>query len=170
MTLRIRPGRRDDAPLLPAIERSAGALFRAIPDLAWIADHDVLDEDDHEDAMAEGWHWVADIDGALAGFLVGARIGDDLHIWELAVDAGHQRKGVGRALVETACSRARADGCASATLTTFRDVAWNEAFYRRLGFATLDDDALDAFLRGVLSQEIEGGLPAERRCAMRRRL
>ena len=169
MNVRIRPGRSEDAAALPAIERAAGALFRTVPELAWIADHDVLDRDDHLEAILrdDGGHWVADVDGALAGFLVGQRDGEGFHIWELAVDIAYQGKGVGRALVTTACDHARGAGCAAVTLTTFRAVPWNEPFYQRMGFVTLTDDALDQRLRDVLAHEIEIGLPGERRCAMR---
>ena len=38
MPFEIRPTRLDDAPRLPAIERSASCLFTTISDLAWIAD------------------------------------------------------------------------------------------------------------------------------------
>ena len=169
MTVHIRPGRIEDAAALPAIERAAGALFRSVPELAWIAEDDVLEWDDHHDAImrAEGDHWVAEVDGVLAGFLVGQRIGADFHIWELAVDTAHQGRGVGRALVTTACNTARDAGCATATLTTFRAVPWNEPFYQRTGFVTLTDDALDDSLREVLDREAANGLPRERRCAMR---
>ncbi len=53
------------------------------------------------------------------------------------------------------------------TLTTFRELAWNERFYRKLGFETLEADALDARLLRTLAKEVACGLPAERRCAMR---
>ena len=53
------------------------------------------------------------------------------------------------------------------TLTTFRDVAWNAPFYQRLGFAVLPREAISPYLAGHLRDEIERGLPADRRCAMR---
>jgi hypothetical protein len=53
------------------------------------------------------------------------------------------------------------------TLTTFRDVIWNEPFYKRLGFRTLRDDEMDERLAELLRQEAERGLPEGSRCAMR---
>jgi hypothetical protein len=52
------------------------------------------------------------------------------------------------------------------TLTTFRDLPWNGPFYARLGFEEVT--ALDAHLRlaGELANEVDDGLPADRRCAM----
>lgn len=46
----------------------------------------------------------------------------------------HGRRGIGGALVGSVCDWARASGIASVTLTTYREIPWNEPFYRRLGF------------------------------------
>jgi hypothetical protein len=52
------------------------------------------------------------------------------------------------------------------TLTTFRRVAWNEAFYARQGFELVQGHQLSDALSRILADEVEHGLPAERRCAM----
>jgi len=56
------------------------------------------------------------------------------------------------------------------TLTTFRDVPWNAPFYRSMGFALIGPGELDPRLAGLLAKEASMGMPAERRCAMRRTL
>ena len=38
----LRPTRIDDVAALPAIERAAGERFRESPDLAWLADGEVI--------------------------------------------------------------------------------------------------------------------------------
>lgn len=52
----------------------------------------------------------------------------------LVVDEQARRSGVGRALVERLCARARELGCARITLTTHVRRSDAHAFYERLGF------------------------------------
>ncbi|CPQ92972.1 acetyltransferase [Bordetella pertussis] len=61
-------------------------------------------------------------------------------------------------------------GLPAITLTTFRDLPWNQPFYARLGFATLQADGLNVRLQAILAREASLGLPAARRCAMRREI
>lgn len=167
MSIAVRRARVEDAELLPEIERSAGQLFRTIPELAWIASDRVMSADDHRSCIADRLEWVADTSAGPVGFLAAEQFGDELHVWELAVHAGQQGRGAGRQLMSAALAHARDAGCAALTLTTFRDVAWNEAFYAKLGFTTLGAEALTPRLAAILAHEAEAGLPPERRCAMR---
>ena len=165
LTIRIRPARPSDAILLPAVEVSAGASFRDIPDLAWIADDEVGAPDFHAPFIEAGTVWVADAEGGeVVGFLSAEHFGPDLHIWEVAVAHEAQKQGVGRRLIDEATRHARKTGLSSLTLTTFQDVAWNAPFYARIGFEAVVPDT-DNRLRGILEQEAERGL--SRRCAMR---
>ena len=168
MTVQIRLAEPADAAFLPAVERSAGEAFRAIPSLAWIADDTVLSEEDHLRFIKGGTTWVS-VSGAdrPVGFLCGEVCGCDLHIWVLAVQADHQKSGRGLALIDTAIDWAKKHGLAGVTLTTFRDVPWNGPFYQRAGFQTLRDDQTGRRLGDLLRGEIEHGLPGDRRCAMR---
>ncbi|WDZ78566.1 GNAT family N-acetyltransferase [Ensifer adhaerens] len=167
MTL-IRPTREDDATLLPEIERSSGALFREVPDLAWIADDDVQSAEAHVDFLRNGLSLVAvDEHDRPLGFLCAASAEGVLHIWQLAVLQESQGRGLGRALMLAAIAHAHAHLFAAVTLTTFRDLKWNDHFYRTLGFATLAGDELDARLVQILANEAAHGLRPERRCAMR---
>ena len=164
----IRPAQPADAPSLPDIERSAGEAFRQIPDLAWIADDTVQSEERHLQLMEGGAAWVAvDATDVPVGFLSGELLDGNLHIWELAVASDHQRRGIGRRLLDRAKHWAAQRNLAAVTLTTFRELPWNEPFYRSQGFATLLPGELTQTLRDVLASEIDAGLPAERRCAMR---
>lgn len=168
MDASIRLTREDDAPVLPDIERSSGEAFRSVADLAWIADDDVQSVDAHLGFVRAGLSWVAvdDLDRPL-GFLC-AEISDGaLHIWQLAVRHEHQGRGLGRALIAAAIAHAFDRSLAEVTLTTFRELAWNERFYRKLGCLTLDEEGLDARLTQILAKEATYGLPTDRRCAMR---
>jgi GNAT superfamily N-acetyltransferase len=163
----IRPAVNTDAPFLPAIERSAGEAFRAIDDLAWIADADDLPVERYAALIAGGATWVAlDDAGAIAGFVCGEVFGDELHIWEMAVRHDRQRAGLGKRLLDTATSWAATQGLHRVTLTTFRTIGWNEPFYRRAGFRTLADEQLSTRLAETLRAEVANGMPGERRCAM----
>lgn len=66
--------------------------------------------------------------------------------------------------------RAAEAGCASVTLTTYRDVPWNAPFYRKLGFRILDEPDLTPALRARLDEEAAEGFSPPGRVAMRRQL
>ncbi len=168
MNVAIVHATRDHAPFLPAIERSAGALFRTIPGLAWIADDSIAQLQDHLEAIDARASWVAiDESGQPVGFLIADTEGSALHIWEVSVHAEAQGHGIGRRLIEAAVAEASSQRHSAVTLTTFREVPWNEPYYHRLGFVTLGPDEIDDKLAAIFADEVRRGLPAERRCAMR---
>jgi GNAT superfamily N-acetyltransferase len=163
----IRPAKFEDAPLLPLIEQSAGALFRSDPDLAWIADDEGQSAQRHAELIADGAAWVAtDSKSAPVAFLNGEEIGGCFHIWEMSVHKDHQRHGLGSQLISHARQYAIEKGYPALTLTTFRGVAWNDAFYHRLGFELVEGEKLSNDLKAILADETKVGLPPERRCAM----
>jgi len=162
----IRLAGAQDAPYLPGVEQSAGALFRSIPELAWVADEPMGGADDFLPAIAARTVWIAeDGEAGLIGELRGEVSGEGLHILELAVASEFQRRGLGRRLLDFAGEAVRARGLRAMTLTTFRHVAWNAPFYARYGFVELRDGELDARLRQTLRDEEARGL--SNRCAMR---
>jgi GNAT superfamily N-acetyltransferase len=86
---------------------------------------------------------VAVLDGVPAGYAAwtthpGPR-GDQGEITLLAVDPGHQQRGVGRALIEAACDAMRAGGCVVAIVATGGDEAHTpaRAAYAATGFTPL---------------------------------
>jgi GNAT superfamily N-acetyltransferase len=100
-------------------------------------------------------------------FLSAEVLSEELHSWEVSVRLERQGAGMGRKLIQQAIEEAKVLGLAEVTLTTFRNVTWNEQFYARLGFKTVDDREAGDRLHQVLHAEIERGFPAESRCAMR---
>jgi GNAT superfamily N-acetyltransferase len=167
MNFIIRRAQSVDATALPAIERSVAELFRCDPSLAWLADAAVPDTEHHLRAIESDAVWVAQsIDGALMGFVSAVEVANELHIQELSVSQHFQGRGAGRKLLLAAIECARDRELHGLTLTTFRDVPWNEAFYQRMGFETLSPAQLGPRLTAVLNNEVAHGLPAERRCAM----
>ena len=171
MIATVRLTRKEDVPLLPAIEHSAGQVFRAFPSLAWIADDTVQTAGEHLQFVQSGTSWVAvDIHDRPLGFLTGQVFDQEFHICQVAVHRAQQGHGYGRALIESAIAWAKAQELAAITLTTFREVPWNAPFYTSLGFETLEQAQLCARLLETLRREVEHGLPEAQRCAMRLKL
>jgi GNAT superfamily N-acetyltransferase len=171
MTCLIRQADTEDLPLLPDIERAAGHLFETIADLAFVAKDNVMSLRDHVAMHKNGVTFVAQAlegpsAGQIVGFICGRHAGKTLHIHEMSVAPANQGRGIGSALMAAILDDAIASRCDLATLTTFRDVPWNEGFYKRLGFVTLEQGQIDARLAGILASEVAAGLPAQRRCAM----
>jgi GNAT superfamily N-acetyltransferase len=171
MNLIVRRAQFSDAAALPAIERSAAELFRCDPSLARLADAAVPDAKHHLRAIESDDVWVAQsADGALIGFVSAVQVDNELHIQELSVSQHFQGRGAGRKLLLAAIECARDRELYGLTLTTFRELPWNEAFYQRMGFETLSPAEINPRVTTVLNDEIAHGLPGERRCAMRFRL
>lgn len=168
--VQITPTRLAQVPLLPEIERSAGKAFLRIPELAWIANDEVMSVAEHQRFVGLGTAWVARVENDCVGFVCAERFGADLHVWELAVQGDAQGQGIGAALMRQVIAAAALLGVGFVTLTTFREVAFNAPFYARMGFEYLElsgADAQSARLREVLEAEAAHGLPAQGRCAMR---
>lgn len=163
----IRLATEEDAAALPDIERSAGAAFLAILGLEWVAGDAVMSGAHHQIYIDDGTVWIALSGSRRIGFVTTARHGDALHIVELSVESGYQGHGVGRRLLETAKTYAADNGLPALTLTTFRELPFNEHFYHKLGYRTLGSQELSQRLADTLQAEIDSGLPGDRRCAMR---
>jgi N-acetylglutamate synthase-like GNAT family acetyltransferase len=171
MTCLIRQADTEEIPLLPEIERESGALFKTIPELAFVADDKVMSVRDHLAILRDGVLFVAQAlegpdAGQIVGFICGHPIGKTLHIHQMAVIPSSGGRGIGSALMAAILDDAVSLRLERATLTTFLDVPWNDGFYRKLGFSTLDNSELDPRLRAILAAESEAGLPVGRRCAM----
>ncbi|OLF54247.1 GNAT family N-acetyltransferase [Pseudomonas chlororaphis] len=167
MNLHIRQAFEADAPQLPTIERSAAGLFRHDAELAWLADAEVTDAVRHLAHIRQQRVWVAVLDRRVCAFLDAEACADALHIWEISVASHAQGRGIGRRLLETVREQARQQGFSALTLSTFRQLPWNEPFYQRCGFVTLDTEQLEPRLQRILAEEARHGLPTARRCAMR---
>lgn len=160
----LRLARPADAEAMPAIERAAAAAAFAAE--TGVDPARTRSEADFARLIRRGHSLVAHVGEAMAGFLLAQPFSRELHIWEMDVAPEFQRQGIGAGLVRAAQIDARNTGFRALTLTTFRDLAWNAPFYARLGFEEVT--ALDAHprLAGELANEVDDGLPADRRCAM----
>ena len=143
---------------LPQIERAAAEIFPAgmIPDEV---KNYVLTLEEFENAQAKNQLWAAvTLDNQPVGFAFVVVKGKSAMMAELDVDPEHQRKGLGRKLVQTVIDWAREEGFNHLTLTTFRNVPWNAPFYEKMGFRRLHESELTADLIAVLDREAELGL------------
>lgn len=149
------------------VERAAEQSF-SLEDLPLALRGETLTPDTElGEAAREGLLWCAlDPRGEIAGYAIAWRLGGDLHLDEIDVHPAHQRRGVGRALIDAVRARAEFAGAARLTLTTFRFVPWNQPWYERLGFVAFAESAMPAALREIYEAEIARGLARERRVAM----
>ncbi|RXW29260.1 GNAT family N-acetyltransferase [Enterobacter ludwigii] len=165
LNITVRPTRCDDVYALPAIERAAGERFRRYPELAWLAEGEVISAEQHLEYAERGQSWLALANDRPVGFILTEAHSSSLFIVELSVDLDWQGKGIGRQLIACVADHARKLGLTSLTLTTFRDVPWNAPFYARLGFEQIAE--LTPELRQKRDDEAAHGLAYESRCAMR---
>ncbi|HEY8516093.1 MAG TPA: GNAT family N-acetyltransferase [Candidatus Binatia bacterium] len=166
----IRLARPDDVALLARIERAAAALFKPYGFARQFA-RETLPREDLASAVARDFLWVA-VDGRdrPVGFALLEELDGNAHLHEIDVHPKHGRRGLGRALLATVIKAARERGYPAITLTTFRHVPWNAPFYASMGFRVLGERELPDALRALLRAEVERGLPAKERVAMRLRL
>lgn len=123
---RLRPGRRDDAKALIALDRLAWERYRAIG-FPHLADEPPPPRRDFEAAAVRGLLLVAEYEGAPAGFLMAENLDGKCFIAELAVAPDHGGRRLGARLIDALPRR-------DVSLTTFRNVPWAAPYYRKLGF------------------------------------
>ena len=170
MSYHIRRAQPEDLNALRLIERAADLLF-APYGLAGQLSNNITPLETLREGLRAGRLWVA-VDDAdqPVGFALASVVGDNAHLDELDVDPAHGRQGVGTALVETVCDWAKGSGYRAITLTTLRHIPWNVPWYQRLGFRVLEENEFSTALRDLLQDEVQRGLPADKRVAMYLRL
>lgn len=134
-----RPSRVADIFRLQEVERAAAELFRG-SGLVDIDSMAVVSLTDHTAAIETGLSLACEVDGRIAGFVIGEWQGEDVYLHELDVDPVFQRRGVGGALVRAFIDLAKAKRARDVYLATFRDPPWNAPFYRKVGFAAVSRD------------------------------
>ncbi len=162
----IRYARPDDIDALAAIEIDAAqSLVEAgipFPGGIHATPRHLL-----EASLAEAMLFVAtDEEDRLIAFVAAHPHDGGLYIGEIDVARAWQRRGVGRALMQTAIGQARARGLWGAMLTTERSVPFNAPFYASLGFCEVADAELPLKLVEVLAAEAAAGAGPDRRVGM----
>ena len=162
----VRPGRPADVESMQQIEIAAGSLF------AEIGMHDVAEDGAHETELlaghvAAGRAWVAEVDGVVCGYALIDILDSQAHLEQVTVHPGYSRRGIGRTIIDQVAEWARAQGYTTMTLLTFREVAWNGPYYRRLGFVDVPDSDMGPELAALRAHEADLGLDVSIRGAMR---
>jgi GNAT superfamily N-acetyltransferase len=167
---RIEPAQAGDLPKLARVERAANRLFVERGVVGVVAD-DVTLLAELAEARAAGLLWVARSEGGEPiGFALLCLVDGQPHVEEIDVDPAYGRRGIGRALLETALAWARGAGHRAVTLTTFRDIPWNAPFYESAGFQPIGAHELGPGLAEIVHEEATRGLDPAQRVAMRREL
>lgn len=135
---RIRPARGGEVGDLQDIDLKSATLFIGTGLIDFGPDGAPLEpipDARLRKGFGEGLVWVAvDDRDELVGFALASDMGDDLYLDQLSVLPEHGRRGIGARLVRRVLSEAAVRNHRRVSLSTFRKVAWNGPFYRRLGF------------------------------------
>ncbi len=168
--MNVRRVRMDELERLRHIERAAGDMFRDL-EMFEIADDEPASIELLAPFPAKGRAWgCANEDDQLVAYVLVDEIDGCGHILQVSVIPEYGRRGLGRALLQTAAGWARARHCPALTLTTFTEVPWNGPYYLRCGFRYLSPEETTPGLRTIRSRERAAGLDRWPRACMRRDL
>jgi ribosomal-protein-alanine N-acetyltransferase len=117
----VRQASASDAPPLHAILKES-------PEAA------IWPEESLREAISRGIAWAAEVDGDVAGLIVGRFAADEFEILNLAIRPALRRKGIAARLVNCAAERARAEGARNIFLEVRASNAGAIAFYSRMRF------------------------------------
>lgn len=153
---------------LPAIEMAAAQRFQNSlhPNAA---DGQPISEGLHARWLAHDGVWVAECPrGEIVAFVDWIPMALDMYVVELAVHPAHGGKRLGSQLLDTLAEFGGRLGFGRMVLRTFRDVPWNEPYYRRLGFVTLARDDEHTELANIRAHEESVGLDEAKRSTLYR--
>lgn len=167
--LLLRAGAEADIDALLQVERRAAQLLLGHGAHDLFAMHS-LSSQNLQDGIANGILRVAEVDGEVVGFALCGEIDGCAHLHELDVVPEHGRRGIGSALLESACNEAATRGFSAMTLITLRDVPWNAPFYAARGFTEMAQTQWGIRLAEVVARERMLGFPMQLRVVMRRGL
>jgi len=94
--------------------------------------------DDYAEVIRRAQVTIAESGGRLAGVLVLDRTDEGFLLENVAVDAAHKGKGLGRALLERAEGEAKRAGFDSIYLYTHEKMTENQALYSKIGYVEYD--------------------------------
>ncbi len=117
--------------------------------------------------IGTGRAWLAEIEGRGIGYALAEVVDAAGHLEQVSIHPEFGRQGIGRKLIETVVSWARAERMPYLSLLTFREVPWNGPYYERLGFRLVKDAELLPELRARREHERQLGLDVAARGAMR---
>jgi GNAT superfamily N-acetyltransferase len=154
----LRPATSQELASLPAIEMASARRFQDSMHPG-AADGQPISEGLHARWLAHDGVWVAESPrGELAGFVDWIPMARDMFVVELDVHPDHAGKRLGSQLLDAIGRFGSRLGFERMVLRTFRDVPWNEPYYRKLGFEPLAREEEHSELANVRAQEASVGL------------
>jgi predicted N-acetyltransferase YhbS len=160
----FRLARPDEIDTIRALERASAQRFVGLMDAL------AADEPSPAPVLAarieRGGLVVAAKGETIVGFVMFRPLEDRLYVEQLDVLPAFEGRRIGAALLDATAERARAAGLAGLSLSTFREVAWNAPYYRRLGFVAVVDDALTPGMREIRAEHLARGLDEAARVFM----
>ncbi|MAK62172.1 MAG: GNAT family N-acetyltransferase [Ponticaulis sp.] len=164
----IHPARIEDIEEIQSVDLAAGTLFDAtglinegptgqspIPTRALKA------------GCMSGLLSLAAIEETIVGFVLCRKVSPDLYLEQISVQPEFGRRGIGACLTQHTIQQADNLRLRGVVLSTFRDVAWNGPFYRRLGFSELPRQAMKPWMLELETLQAHS-MDVSLRCFMRR--
>ncbi len=154
---------------LQAIQLEAGEIYRT-HGLQAIADNPPTPREIFLQSSKDEMLQVAYLDTAIIGFALVLNCGIDCHLEQISILPKYSKCGYGGMLLKHMIKLAEAKKFARITLSTFRNFAWNEHFYRKCGFQEIENEELGARLYQLKQSEEQFGLNMKNRLFMAKRL
>jgi GNAT superfamily N-acetyltransferase len=112
--------------------------------------------EDYAKVIRERRVTVAESGGKITGVLVLAVTEEGFLLENVAVDASHRGKGLGRALIEFAEAEARRKGFESMYLYTHEKMTENRALYAKIGYVEFDRRTEKGLTRVYMRKSLSG--------------
>lgn len=164
----IRAARPEEIALLPQIENAADERYARVG-LGQVLAMPPASRTSLEQGRRQGLLFVATSPlNRVVGFALMKRPAGRAWLDQLSVLDRWQGRGLGGALIDRACRRARALGHDTLYLSTYRGVPWNAPYYARRGFTEVPRGSWPRILRCQFMIENSHGHPSWRRTIMQR--
>ena len=162
----IRLAKQEELLLLNDLENAAAEIFKNTK-YALEIDQKPLSLSVLKQQHQQNLVWVAvNKSDRLVGFAVVLIVDGLAHLHELSVAPQYGRQGIGTKLTKEVINWAKQANFPGITLSTFRDIAWNAPFYRKLGFREIPKAEISTGLDNIRRKEAAAGLPIEERILM----
>ena len=162
----FRTARLDEIEKIRALERASAQRFVGLMDAL------AADEPSPATVLAariEAGGLVVALDGDdLVGFAMFRPVETFAYVEQIDVLPAYGGRRIGAGLLDVAADRARANGLAGLSLSTFKAVPWNAPYYRRLGFVEVANEALTPGMRAIRQEHLARGLDEDARVFMLR--
>ncbi|MDB5457205.1 MAG: acetyltransferase, family [Caulobacter sp.] len=164
--IRLRDAQAGEVDLIRDIERRSAVRFVAIG-MAHLADDQPIAAETLAQRIAAGGLMVAaEADDVPVAFVMFRPADGWAYVEQIDVLPSHAGRRIGAGLLDAVAERARTAARRGLMLSTFKDVAWNAPYYRRIGFVDVADHALSPAQTAIRAEHVARGLDETRRVFM----